>query len=172
MSTFASLVSVHLAGEGKDEISLDTLPGKFTVTRTDEALTPYGGLAAWSGFLKHLGIIERLADQLGSLLGPDSSASGPHPRGPTATVLGTSDDSRVAVGGEAHGIALESVPHGTRSDQLGSLLSPDPSAPRPDPRGSSVTVVAVRSDNGRVAVGGEGHGIALLRVPSHGARPH
>lgn len=62
MSTFASLVSVHLAGEGKDEISLDTLPGKFTVTRTDEALTPYGGLAAWSGFLKHLGIIERLAD--------------------------------------------------------------------------------------------------------------
>jgi hypothetical protein len=62
MSTFASLVSVHLAGEGEDEISLDTLPGKFTVTRTDEALTPYGGLAAWSGFLKHLGIIERLAD--------------------------------------------------------------------------------------------------------------
>ena len=62
MSTFASLVSVHLAGEGKDEISLDTLPGKFTVTRTDEALTPYGGLAAWSGFLKHLGIIERLAE--------------------------------------------------------------------------------------------------------------
>jgi hypothetical protein len=44
MSTFASLVSVHLAGEDKDEISLDTLPGKFTGTRTDEALTPYGGL--------------------------------------------------------------------------------------------------------------------------------
>jgi hypothetical protein len=63
MSTFGSLVSVHLAGEGKDEISLDTLPGKFTVTRTDEALPPYGGLAAWSGFLKHLGLIKRLADQ-------------------------------------------------------------------------------------------------------------
>jgi hypothetical protein len=58
MSTLASLVSVHLAGEGKDEISLDTLPGKFTITRTDEALTPYGGLAAWSGFLNHLGIID------------------------------------------------------------------------------------------------------------------
>jgi len=40
MSTFASLVSFHVAGEGKDEISLDTLPGKFTVMRTDEALTP------------------------------------------------------------------------------------------------------------------------------------
>jgi hypothetical protein len=62
MNASASLVSVHLAGEGKDEIVLDTLPGKLTVTRTDEALTPYGGLAAWSGFLKHLGIIERLAD--------------------------------------------------------------------------------------------------------------
>jgi hypothetical protein len=61
MSTSASLVSPHLAGEGKDEIVLDTLPGKFTVTRTDEALTPYGGLAAWNGFLKHLGIIERQA---------------------------------------------------------------------------------------------------------------
>jgi len=62
MSTLASLVTVHLAGEGQDEICLDTLPGKFTVPRTDEALTPSGGLAAWSGFLKHLGIIERLAE--------------------------------------------------------------------------------------------------------------
>ena len=46
MSTFTSLVSDHLAGEGRDEISLDTLAGKFTITCTDEALTPYGGLAA------------------------------------------------------------------------------------------------------------------------------
>jgi hypothetical protein len=61
MSPSASLVSLHLAGEGKDEISLDTLRGKFTITRTDAAMTPYGGLAAWSGFLKHLGLIERLA---------------------------------------------------------------------------------------------------------------
>lgn len=61
MNTSASLVSVHLAGEGKDEISLDALPGKITITRTDSALTPYGGLAAWSGFLKHLGILERFA---------------------------------------------------------------------------------------------------------------
>ena len=63
MNASASLVSDHLAGEGEDEIVLDTLPGKFTVTRPDEALTPYGGLAAWSGFLKHLGVIERLADR-------------------------------------------------------------------------------------------------------------
>jgi hypothetical protein len=62
MNATGSLVSAHLAGEGKDAITLDTLPGKFTITRTGEALTPCGGLAAWSGFLKHLGIIERLAE--------------------------------------------------------------------------------------------------------------
>ena len=62
MSTIASLVSVHLEGEGKDEVCLDTLSGKFTITRTAEALTPSGGLAAWRGFLKHLGILERLAE--------------------------------------------------------------------------------------------------------------
>lgn len=62
MTTSAELVSVHLTGEDTDGIALDTLRGKFTVTRTEAALTPYGGLAAWSGFLKHLGIMERLAD--------------------------------------------------------------------------------------------------------------
>ena len=41
---------------------MDILPGKFTITGTDEALTTYGGLATWSSFLKHLGTIERLAD--------------------------------------------------------------------------------------------------------------
>ena len=59
-----------------------------------------------------------------------------------------------------------SGPHGARADQLGSLLGPDASAPRPDPRGPSVTVVAVPSDDGRVAVGGEGHGKALLSGPT------
>jgi len=39
-STYASLVPVRLAGNGKDEISLDTLPGKFTLTPTEVALTP------------------------------------------------------------------------------------------------------------------------------------
>lgn len=66
MNASTSLVSLHLAGEGQtpaaDELTLDTLPGKFTLTRTDAALTAYGGLVAWSGFLKHLGIMERLAE--------------------------------------------------------------------------------------------------------------
>ena len=62
MNTSASLVSLHLTGEGQDDLALDTLPGKITITRTDAALTPYGGLAAWSGFLKHLGLVERFAE--------------------------------------------------------------------------------------------------------------
>ncbi len=57
------MVSLHLSGEEKDEVTLEALPGKFTVTRTDAALTAYGGLVGWSSFLKHLGIMERLAKQ-------------------------------------------------------------------------------------------------------------
>ena len=60
MSHFASLVSLHLAGEEPnppaDDVTLDTLPGKFTLTRTDDALTAYGGLVAWSGFERCTGI--------------------------------------------------------------------------------------------------------------------
>ena len=62
MNASGSVVPAHLAGEGKEEIVLDTLPGQFTVTGTDEALRPYSGLAAWSGFLKPLGSLARLAE--------------------------------------------------------------------------------------------------------------
>ena len=112
------------------------------------------------------------ADQLGSLLGPDASAPRPDPHGTSATiVVGPSDDGRVAVGGEEHGPALICVPHGARADQLGSLLGPDASAPRSDPHGTSATVVAEPSDDGRVAVAGDGHGISLSSAP-HGVGPH
>jgi hypothetical protein len=67
MNTFASLVSVHLSGEAQnplpDDLTLDTLPGRFTLTRTDAALTAYGGLVAWSGFLKHTGLVERFTER-------------------------------------------------------------------------------------------------------------
>jgi len=67
MNTFASLVSLHLSGEAQkplpDDLTLDTLPGKFTLTRTDAALTAYGGMVAWSGFLKHPGMVERFAER-------------------------------------------------------------------------------------------------------------
>ena len=40
MNASGSLVSVHLAGEGKDEICLATLPGKFTVNFEHKKLFP------------------------------------------------------------------------------------------------------------------------------------
>jgi hypothetical protein len=58
----SSLVkTVHPMGEGDGSIKLSTLGGQVTVERTDEALTPYGGLAAWSTFVRHLGTLDRLA---------------------------------------------------------------------------------------------------------------
>src|SRR5258708_2282851 len=110
------------------------------------------------------------ADQLGSLLGPHAAAPRPDPPGPrVAVVPEPSDEGRVAVGGEGHGRALGSDPHGTRADQLGSLLGPDGAAPSPDPHGPRGIVVSEPSDEGRVPVGGEGHGNALGSV-SHGTR--
>lgn len=61
MNTSTSLVCLHLAGEGEKDLTLDTLPGKFTLTRTDAALTAYGGLVAWSGFLTFKKAVRALA---------------------------------------------------------------------------------------------------------------
>ena len=63
MNDFQGPISVHPVSEALADIQLTTLGGKATVSRTDEALTPYGGLVAWSAFLKHLGIIDRLAQR-------------------------------------------------------------------------------------------------------------
>ena len=70
---------VHLAGEDGPGFKLSTLGGMVTIERTDEALTPYGGLAAWSAFVQHLGIIERLAAQYPGPRnsGQSACASGP-----------------------------------------------------------------------------------------------
>jgi hypothetical protein len=46
MNRTSSLERIHSAGEDGGGCSLDTLGGLVTVERTDEALTPYGGLAA------------------------------------------------------------------------------------------------------------------------------
>lgn len=53
---------VHPTSEDPAEVKLPTLGGQVTVVRTDEALTPYGGLAAWSAFVNHLGTLDRLAE--------------------------------------------------------------------------------------------------------------
>ena len=112
------------------------------------------------------------ADQLGSLLGPDSSAPGPDPRGPSLPVIKEpADDGRVTVSGEGYGNALQGVPRGVWADQLGPLLSPDSSAPRPNPSGTGVAIVLVPSDDSRVAISGKRH-IGALQSGPYGARPH
>lgn len=61
MNTSSLVEMVHPTGEGTAGVKLPTLGGQVTVERTDEALTPYGGLAAWSAFNQHLGTLDRLA---------------------------------------------------------------------------------------------------------------
>src|SRR5206468_1467464 len=51
------------------------------------------------------------------------------------------------------------------ADQLGSPLGPDTAALRPDPRGPSLAVVVVPSDESRGAADREGHGTALRSGP-------
>ncbi len=54
---------IHSTSEDEGGCSLDTLGGLVRVDRTDEALTPYGGLAAWSAFVGRMGTFERLAER-------------------------------------------------------------------------------------------------------------
>jgi len=63
MKTLPASEMVHLPGEDGAGFHWATLGGTVTVERTAEALTPYGGLAAWSAFVRHLGIIEQLAQR-------------------------------------------------------------------------------------------------------------
>ena len=62
MSTTSALETLHPAGEEDRGCRLETLGGAVSVERTDEALTPYGGLAAWSAFVGRMGTFERLAE--------------------------------------------------------------------------------------------------------------
>jgi len=61
MNPLSPVEMVHPMGEGNPHVRLPTLGGTVIVERTDEALTPYGGLAAWSAFNQHLGTLDRLA---------------------------------------------------------------------------------------------------------------
>ncbi len=62
MNTLPPSETVHLSGEDDGAFHWATLGGTVTVERTAEALTPYGGLAAWSAFVRRLGLIEGLAE--------------------------------------------------------------------------------------------------------------
>lgn len=63
MSINPEVIGPHLEGEAEPKIALDSLGGKIVLERTDEALTPYGGLVAWSAFLKKLGLVGDLAQR-------------------------------------------------------------------------------------------------------------
>ena len=63
MKTKLPLERFHSTGEDAGGCTLDTLGGRVTVERTDEALTPYGGLAAWSAFVGRMGTVDRLAER-------------------------------------------------------------------------------------------------------------
>ena len=103
------------------------------------------------------------ADQLASLLGPDTAAAREDPRRPGAVVVARpTHDGRVAVGGQRDGEALSGGSSRSRADQLASLLGPDTAAARVDPRRPGVVVVDRPTHDGRVAVGGQRDGGALI----------
>ena len=85
------------------------------------------------------------------------------PRRPcAAVVVKPADDGRVAVGGQRDGDALLGGSNRSCADQLVSLLGPDTAAARVDPRSPLPAVVVRPADDGRVAVGGQRDGDALL----------
>ncbi len=55
MNQTPSLEWIHPRGEDQDGGCLDTLGRLVTVERTDEALSAYGGLAAWRAFAGRMG---------------------------------------------------------------------------------------------------------------------
>ena len=61
MKRISRLIRRHLEGDAKPALSLPTLADTFHLERTDETLTAYGGLAAYSAFVKKLGWIADLA---------------------------------------------------------------------------------------------------------------
>ncbi len=50
-----SLERIHPTGEDGGGCPLDPLGGRMRVERTDKALMPCGGLAAWSAFVGRMG---------------------------------------------------------------------------------------------------------------------
>jgi hypothetical protein len=63
MKPISALVKLHLKGEEVQEFSLPTLGGTITLQPTEDVLTPYGGLVAWSAFLMKLGLVADLAQR-------------------------------------------------------------------------------------------------------------
>lgn len=61
MKRITRLIGRHLEGDAEPPLSLPSLGGTFHLERTDETLTAYGGLVAYSAFVKKLGWLDDLA---------------------------------------------------------------------------------------------------------------
>ncbi len=61
MKRISRLIGRHLEGDAEPTLSLPTLGGTIHLERTDETLTAYGGLVAYSAFVQKLGWIADLA---------------------------------------------------------------------------------------------------------------
>src|SRR5205085_995499 len=114
------------------------------------------------------------ADQLVALLGPDTAAACENPRSPDVpVVLIPADDGCVTVGGQRDGLALSGGSDRSCADQLAdTLLSPNTTAAREDPRSPDVPAVVMPADDGRVAVGGQRDGDALIKDRSNPSRAY
>lgn len=72
MSTIETAGKIHPLGDGN--FSFPTAGGPVKLSVTDDALTPYGGLAPWTAYTKHLGLIDKLtADCPVSRTSPNAS---------------------------------------------------------------------------------------------------
>ena len=61
MKRMTRLIMRHLEGDAEPTLSLPTLGGAIHLERTDATLTAYGGLVAYSAFVKKLGWLDNLA---------------------------------------------------------------------------------------------------------------
>jgi hypothetical protein len=103
------------------------------------------------------------ADQLRSLLGPDTVSANVDPsRTDDIVVAIATHNGGVAVAGQRNGVALNSGPNRAGADQLVALLRPDAVAAGEDPRRACQRVVERPAHDGGVAVGGQRNGLALL----------
>ena len=107
------------------------------------------------------------ANQLAALLGPCIAGAGVDPDRPGARDVAdraSTHPPTMAVLPSADS-ATESLvrrPNSVVADQLAALLGPDTVAARVDPRRPDARVVTIPADDGRVAVGGQRNGEALL----------
>ena len=66
MKRISRFIGRHLEGEAEPSLSLPTLGGTIRLERTDKTLTAYGGLVAYSAFVKKLGWIADRANRFPS----------------------------------------------------------------------------------------------------------